>query len=35
MISKKPPNLVGTENKNRGKKILIVIQSSKINLRTW
>ena len=32
LIGKKPPNLVGTEEKNHGRKVLIVVQSSRINL---
>ena len=32
MIGKKPPNQVGTEEENQGRKDLVVIQSSKINL---
>ena len=32
MISKKPPNPVGTEEENQGSKDLIVVQSSRINL---
>ena len=32
MISKKPPNPVGTEEENQGGKDLVVVQSSKINL---
>ena len=31
-IGKKPPNLVGTEEENQGRKDLVVVQSSKINL---
>ena len=32
IIGKKPPNPVGTEEKNQGGKDLVVVQSSKINL---
>ena len=32
MISKKPPNPVGTEEENQGRKDLVVVQSSKINV---
>ena len=32
MICKKPPNLVGTEEENYGRKDLVVVQSFKINL---
>ena len=32
MIGKKPPNPVGTEEENQGRKDLIVVQSSRINL---
>ena len=33
LIGKKPPNPVGTEEENQGRKDLVVVQSSKINLR--
>ena len=32
LIGKKPPNLVGTEEENEGRKDLIVVQSFRINL---
>ena len=32
LICKKPPNPVGTKEENQGRKDLIVIQSSRINL---
>ena len=32
LISKKPPNPVGTEEENYSRKVLIVVQSSRINL---
>ena len=32
MIGKKPPKLVGTEEKNQGRKDVVVVQSSRINL---
>ena len=34
LIGKKPPNLVETKKENQGRKDLIVVQSSKINLRS-
>ena len=32
LIGKKPPNPVGTEEENQGRKVLVVVQSSRINL---
>ena len=32
LINKKPPNLVGTEEENQGRKDLIIVQSPRINL---
>ena len=32
LISKKPPNPVGTEEENQGRKDFVVVQSSRINL---
>ena len=32
LIGKKPPNPVGTEEENQCKKVLVVVQSSRINL---
>ena len=32
MIGKKPPNPMGTEEENQGRKDFVVVQSSRINL---
>ena len=35
LIGKKPPNLIGTEEENQGRKDLVVVQSFRINLQLW
>ena len=35
LIGKKPPNLVGTEEENQGRKVLVVVQTSVAASSAW